>query len=66
MAEIISGALITSENDSTKTEAKGIALVTEFVTSEFLGLSDEFNLNELQDVPDEYVCWVNFGVGGPA
>lgn len=66
MAEIISGALITSENDSTKTETKGIELVTEHVVAEFLGINSEFNLLTLEDVPDDYACWVNFGIGGPA
>ena len=62
MAEIISGALTTSENDST-TETKGIELVIEHVVDELLGLSHDW---ELEDVSDEYVRWVNFGVGGPA
>lgn len=66
MAEIISGASITSENDSTKTEAKGIELVTNHVVKEFLGLDDDLDLYSLYDVPDEYARWVNFGIGGPA
>jgi hypothetical protein len=66
MAKIISGALTTSENDSIEAKAKGVALVTEEVIDEFLGFNNEFDLNELHEIPDEYAFWVNFGVGGPA
>jgi hypothetical protein len=68
MAEIISGGPITSENESTKTEAKGIELVTNHVVEEFLKINDEieFDLSQKNDVADEEACWVNFGVGGPA
>lgn len=66
MAEIISGALTTSENESTQTETKGIDLVTEFVTNEFLGIQDEFTKEVIVKSPDEYECWSNFGIGGPA
>jgi hypothetical protein len=66
MAKIISGALTTSENDSIEAKAKGVELVTESVIEEFLGFNNDFDLNELQEVPDEYAFWVNFGVGGPA
>ena len=48
MAEIISGAFTTSENDSIEAKAKGVALVTEGVIEEFLGFNNEFDLNELQ------------------
>lgn len=67
MAEIISGALTTSENDSIKTETKAIDLVTDYIASNILGgLYDEIQLDEIVETPDEYAHWVTFGIGGPA
>lgn len=67
MAEIISGALTTSENESIKTETKAIDLVTNYITSEFLSVSEDvIELHEVVETPDEYAHWVTFGIGGPA
>jgi hypothetical protein len=67
MAEIISGALTTSETDSIKTETKAINLVTDSIASNILGgLYDEIQLDEIVETPDEYAHWVTFGIGGPA
>ena len=67
MAEIISGALTTSENESIKTETKAIDLVTDYIASNILGgLYDEIQLDEIVETPDEYAHWVTFGIGGPA
>mgnify|MGYP007096405146 FL=1 len=66
MAENISEGLTTSEIISTQAETKGIDLVTEFVTNEFLGIHVEFTKEAIANVSDEYECWSNFGIGGPA
>lgn len=66
MAENISEALTTSGIISTQSETKGIDLITEFVTNEFLGIQDEFENIKHIDVLDGYECWSNFGIGGPA
>ena len=67
MAEIISGALTTSENESIKTETKAIDLATDYIASNILGgLYDEIQLDEIVETPDEYAHWVTFGIGGPA
>ena len=67
MAEIISGALTTSENESIKTETKAIDLITDCIASNILGgLYDEIQLHEIAEIPDEYAHWVTFGIGGPA
>ena len=60
MAEIISGALTTSENESIKQETKAINLINNSISY------DGIELYEVVETPDEYVHWVTFGIGGPA
>jgi hypothetical protein len=54
MAELIPGACVTPENDSTNVEVVNVIN------------DDRLVVNDQESVEDEYANWVHFGVGGPA
>jgi hypothetical protein len=60
MAELIPGACVTPENDSTNVEV--VSVINEDCLFEFT----LFALDDQDSTEDEYANWVHFGVGGPA
>lgn len=62
MAELISEATISSENEPIKASQCIVDLVVEL----FDPIMEQFHLEMLEDYADDAAAWAYFGVGGPA
>lgn len=62
MAELISEATITSENEPIKASVGIVDVVVDL----FDPIVEQFHLESLLDYADDAAAWAYFGVGGPA
>lgn len=62
MAELISEATISSENEPIKASPGIVDLVVDL----FDPIVEQFHLEMLEEYADDAAAWAYFGVGGPA
>lgn len=62
MAELISEATISSENEPIKASP----VIVDLVVDLFDPIMEQFHLEMLEDYDDAAAAWAYFGVGGPA